>query len=895
VRNLGGTVQGDDDYLLYMPGGIAWTRDPDEILVADEGNNRVQAFSLDDDVNETAHAFTLNGPAPKRGYVRRAAPPAADLGGDDDAKKPKLKRESAKEKAEREKAEKAEKEAKAKADAEDGEDGAPPPPPKPVRPPVWELREPTDVAARRAIDGLRAVGKARGLLHDWERDCPSWWLGAVNRSEAHATMQDAKVGTWRVRVDPSSRGDLLLCYVSHESYKHAEIDEHEIRSLTPERYWVGPFQAKVHPDVARRYYAKVDGVGARPRAISGAVDYALTVDRLSDLLPLLAAQHDLDYPLDGDPWGGRPFRVVAVADSGNDRVATFMYSCKRHALFDAQCRWIRDFRGDHGVALNGPTCVAWSRDGDLAVGDVRNKEDWSARLAGATAEEMRKTMADRRRVPGRVVVFGAPTGLVTSVVVLTDAKREVAVAPPLRGCATDADPTLVRSEDIFVAGAQGGGPPLVIFWGDGEADDGSSRPPRLAAVARGSRRLGPMVALSPPDLRRAGKLALLPQTFVESVVELLAFDGATATARLCCTSLAGVVAQLRAEWRLEPLTAKALSNAKALFARWARRRDGCAAVTSYVHFVPYATDEALELVRLQKSLADDPGAYALRERAKQRDADVAKRGRAVVEQEARDAALAEIARRRGGGLDQARDAAEDPEAATAYLDFSRGALCAVSEVYGGKFWWRWRGALAEEFADLAKVVSLSERVDLNARAAPSRLRSVETIASRVLDGDTFLEFWTRLEECRLGIRPWRSATDESPGGRLLLGLDDGARAAAAAVAVGAKRAGPSDQLASHLRRFDFQCLQATCAIDRILQRSVPLKGPGSSAVLRLTEGDTALARMPDVEAEQRGANLKATRGLREKGARRARLQVRRAPPPKAAGSMGNLFAAAAGI
>ena len=41
--------------------------------------------------------------------------------------------------------------------------------------------------------------------------------------------------------------------------------------------------------------------------------------------------------------------------------------------------------------------------------------------------------------------------------------------------------------------------------------------------------------------------------------------------------------------------------------------------------------------------------------------------------------------------------------------------------------------------------------------------------------------------------------------------------------------------------------------------------------------------------------IKATRGLREKGARRARLQVRRAPPPKAAGSMGNLFAAAAGL
>ena len=53
-------------------------------------------------------------------------------------------------------------------------------------------------------------------------------------------------------------------------------------------------------------------------------------------------------------------------------------------------------------------------------------------------------------------------------------------------------------------------------------------------------------------------------------------------------------------------------------------------MTSYVHFVPYATDEALELVRLQKSLADDPGAYALRERAKQRDADVAKRGAADV-------------------------------------------------------------------------------------------------------------------------------------------------------------------------------------------------------------------------------------------------------------------------
>ena len=43
-RNLGGAVPGDEPYLLYQPGGIAWTRDPDEILVADTGNNKVRAL-----------------------------------------------------------------------------------------------------------------------------------------------------------------------------------------------------------------------------------------------------------------------------------------------------------------------------------------------------------------------------------------------------------------------------------------------------------------------------------------------------------------------------------------------------------------------------------------------------------------------------------------------------------------------------------------------------------------------------------------------------------------------------------------------------------------------------------------------------------------------------------
>ena len=62
----------------------------------------------------------------------------------------------------------------------------------------------------------------------------------------------------------------------------------------------------------------------------------------------------------------------------------------------------------------------------------------------------------------------------------------------------------------------------------------------------------------------AGELALLPQAFLEEVVEHLAFDGAMKTARCCCTALAAVVAQLRREWRLEPLTERALASAKAL-------------------------------------------------------------------------------------------------------------------------------------------------------------------------------------------------------------------------------------------------------------------------------------------------------------------------------------------
>ena len=82
-----------------------------------------------------------------------------------------------------------------------------------------------------------------------------------------------------------------------------------------------------------------------------------------------------------------------------------------------------------------------------------------------------------------------------------------------------------------------------------------------------------------------------------------------------------------------------------------------------------------------------------------------------------------------------------------------------------------RGAIAENFCEMASEVEIEERIDSCQRwGERARYRDSETILSRCLDGDQFLEFWTRLQESIHGVRPWYESSQDSPGRLLLTAL-----------------------------------------------------------------------------------------------------------------------------
>ena len=108
----------------------------------------------------------------------------------------------------------------------------------------------------------------------------------------------------------------------------------------------------------------------------------------------------------------------------------------------------------------------------------------------------------------------------------------------------------------------------------------------------------------------------------------------------------------------------------------------------------------------------------------------------------------------------------------------------MAEAYGSQFWFTRRGAIAENFCEMAREVEIEERIDSVSRwGERARYRDSETILSSCLDGDQFLEFWTRLQESIHGVRPWYESSQDSPGGLLLRALDDDTEAANARVGV----------------------------------------------------------------------------------------------------------------
>ena len=109
----------------------------------------------------------------------------------------------------------------------------------------------------------------------------------------------------------------------------------------------------------------------------------------------------------------------AVADAGHDRVSLYQHAARRHALFDAESRWVGEVRTarDGSLALRAPVSLAWSRDGDLAVGDLddddpvfkallfefgaRETNEYCSFLPRVWRKKKKKNRKIRRRSTGR--------------------------------------------------------------------------------------------------------------------------------------------------------------------------------------------------------------------------------------------------------------------------------------------------------------------------------------------------------------------------------------------------------------------------------------------------------------------------------------------------------------
>ena len=183
--------------------------------------------------------------------------------------------------------------------------------------------------------------------------------------------------------------------------------------------------------------------------------------------------------------------------------------------------------------------------------------------------------------------------------------------PPLKGCDDSYDPRIAKDNDVCVAGAIGGAAPLVTFWGEGEDVTGLSRPPRLAwsaEVVRSGVLAGPCrgVLLEEPYLRR------LPQEILYRVIEFQGLIDAMGSVSLCNWALRNAAQELRNDWKLEPLTATELKNAKDCLPNM---RAGKTANWQYQQVNrTVAPAGVIEVKRLQKSLElNQNTSYALRE------------------------------------------------------------------------------------------------------------------------------------------------------------------------------------------------------------------------------------------------------------------------------------------
>ena len=295
-------------------------------------------------------------------------------------------------------------------------------------------------------------------------------------------------------------------------------------------------------------------------------------------------------------------------------------------------------------------------------------------------------------------------------VALSQTTGDLAVALAEGGIAILTAPSYTRTAHVVPVPAS-----LVRFWPSSN---------RLLAILGG----GTLATLTAPPEPKAGLLSQWPDFVVAGLFEHLGYIGARPLASTC-GALRQVFLRLRITWRLAPLDQKGFLEAHHLFDKWGQHLHNTSEPPRRPRGPFFATAEAAEVARLKAILYKDdgtsatPSAYAVHSTTTKDDDDE------TIDEEVKK-----------------------------FLEFGRGALCAVTGEYGAKLWWHRRRALAEDFVDLGTEVVFTQRIDTATRGDPRRLRSCRPETVTAVDRGAFLEFWTHLREYVLGFRPWPMGT-----------------------------------------------------------------------------------------------------------------------------------------
>ena len=253
-----------------------------------------------------------------------------------------------------------------------------------------------------------------------------------------------------------------------------------------------------------------------------------------------------------------------------------------------------------------------------------------------------------------------------------------------------------------------------------------------------------------PTRIQAGSIGRVTKETMDLAITYLDYRAAEAL-RASCWFFHDVTKRLRDRWELFPLLPQHLKYIKQLFVDWSRTRDG---------------------LKITNAPARDKDGNRVCRSFMQGSCN-----RPFCPLAHRDPWIDENAVRRSG----------------AAIELSHGVCCAVSEIFGLRWWWENEYAIRAIFNTMSQPLELEERWDPMTRDVET-IRTEEVEVVQVIDFDSFVELLTILMEARLKLIDLKEISAVKNCSRVLF------------------RGVGLSALESHLQLFDYQVSRTTSAL-----------------------------------------------------------------------------------